>query len=89
MSETPWTPGPWEIEETGMEVWGTNTAVGPALIVASYAPEADARLIAAAPEMAKFLAMLEREPFASAPTTRDEACALLARIRGDVTSDST
>jgi hypothetical protein len=90
---TPWTPGPWPIErqnDTGPndEGFWEWLDVGPARVDLPYMGDetqwqANARLIAAAPEMA---AVLERmtAPFAKWDDgALPQALALLARIKGE------
>ena len=94
MSE-PWTPGPWReggAEEVyGTEVFEDNTRELTIAAVADHGlgfegqAEANARLIAAAPEMAEFIeevAASGHEIHWTSDLTR-EARALMARIRGE------
>lgn len=96
MSKTPWTPGPWVVtDEPGYgRVEGTQVAGSDGYIVAlaigdveELPHEANARLIAAAPEMAEVLASIVKMHAivdrGIAPIDLDKARALLARIRGD------
>ena len=75
MSE--WTPGPWEVDHHE-DTWFVPTIQG-------QTTEANARLIAAAPEMAELLT-----EWASSPSYRpirdsfeDDVKVLLARIKGE------
>lgn len=91
MTDTPWTPGPWE--------WETLHGVGRALCAEDrtvalhdahweVAP-ADARLIAAAPEMAELLERAVEEHLNQDTLPMDPGCwcwaarDLLARIKGE------
>ena len=86
MSE-PWTPGPWRIEgPTEYRTWYIYGAAHYGTTVVCETGEADARLIAAAPEMAALvdrLAVIRPTYESDAVVLRDEARALLRRIRGD------
>lgn len=87
-SNTPWTPGPWSLEYDGALVMG-GQVVGRAPHP-DFAPEQrlpNARLIAAAPEMAELLAEMaedDRVPCEYA----EEIDALLAKIKGDANVQS-
>jgi hypothetical protein len=83
MSDGGWTPGPWRVMgkvETRLTRHGVGTSNG---VVVDVDTEADARLIAAAPRLAKFV-----DDIAGAPVTavgdeyRAEARAILEEITG-------
>jgi len=76
MSES-WTPGPWTVANEGDVFYVPE-------LQAQYT-EANARLIAAAPEMAEILMELERDAdFLTIPSfATQHAIALLSRIRGE------
>jgi len=79
----PWTPGPWE--PFGLD-WRTVVDGVPSVIADVRTTDADARLIAAAPEMATLLAEAVALWDRGQDTTdnvENEARALLARIRGE------
>lgn len=97
MSDTPWTPGPWtwgparDLREDesptaiGMRVDGDGYVIADVTRQPPYEQElANARLIAAAPEMAELLdemrVLLEME---GESYTTERARALLSRIRGE------
>jgi hypothetical protein len=82
MSE-PWTPGPWTVQEQDRDGYYYRWDV-PEVGVQDM-PEADARLIAAAPEMAALLAEWDTFPMntVSVEDLRDRRKALLARIWGE------
>ena len=87
----PWTPGPWEVsDEDCVRAFPPSTDA--AEIAAGYVNEcvtivdgassdADARLIAAAPEMAELLQTFILDGWTGGNILRAEA--LLARIKGD------
>ena len=96
MSDTPWTPGPWEQE-------GVIVRASGQFVLSRDEGEANARLVAAAPEMAEALeaiAQFAPDPGDHCghcdqfdPDHRDDCCyvmadALLARIRGEATRAS-
>ncbi len=91
----PWTPGPWQVDTELDEVWGKPTTVTLGVQVGSTSfwttPEladlnpADARLIAAAPEMAELLERLNEGSYSDRLQVLNEAEALLSRIRGEAT----
>jgi hypothetical protein len=97
----PWTPGPWYAgssngygETPGWEIEDEKYTIALAIAdidILARRAEANARLIAAAPEMAEVLerlvVMLDRQerPGGLSDTRVVEARALLARIRGDAT----
>ena len=100
MTDTPWTPGPWYIaalddqeEATEFDILAPDGEEEPWHIAKTYGnidgEKANARLIAAAPEMAEALAnMVEIVDFVERryggrinPPTVDNARALLARIK--------
>jgi hypothetical protein len=99
MSDTPWTPGPWdqigkEMVQREYVVWRSNynDATDTRVIATGIESEADARLIAAAPEMAEilfyFVASADDEAVSDLAQATYENCveqsrALLARIRGE------
>lgn len=86
---TPWTPGPWEIQNERLDdPWNADTwitADEARMMVADRIRPEDARLIAAAPEMAELLARMVDD----SPEDWEEFVerlkpieALLARISG-------
>ena len=107
MSETPWSSGPWRVHDAHHVLRGytaissapqkPDTHIGLALVVTKLEGhpykqgDANARLIAAAPELAEALAntlRLAEELFEIAPSPRqqdiiDEARAALAKARGE------
>ena len=82
-----WTPGPWSINHF-VDIRGPeNQPI--ALLSASVQTKANARLIAAAPEMAELLEiMAERAPGHISTRHGDKARALLARINGEDDGDA-
>lgn len=101
MTDAPWTPGPWEIGQNRTKTRGIDivqrklTTIVASIYVPKYTDatrqEHDARLIAAAPEMAEALSnMVEIVDFVerryggriNSPTV-DNARAILARIKGE------
>lgn len=92
MSETPWTPGPWECQKLDGEYGRTTIfaslveAQGGRLWVGSAGSSSDARLIASAPEMAelleKWVTCNDDEDADGYMRCHDEARALLSRIKG-------
>jgi len=97
MNKTPWTPGPWILTPCGDILGNRNTRTDNGLVAAMCSDRKDAegaanaRLIAAAPEMAEVLADLrrlcsdipavERNPRFAEMNQR--VLQLLSRIRGD------
>jgi hypothetical protein len=92
MGANPWTPGPWEQYAYGTTVHGADGFLITSL--QSKRPKEDARLIAAAPEMAevlsefvatwdKFYQQLPRDAESAEFGVVQNARVLLARIRGD------
>ena len=86
MSDTPWTPGPWTVVQTGPSDWAVDDAGGH--YHSGPHAEADARLIAAAPEMAEMVAEYASLVHSDYCGVREharcvEARVLLARIRGE------
>lgn len=98
MTDTPWTPGPWAVRHDNGAVWvfskgGDRYIAGVEESGDGFVTltEPNARLIAAAPEMAELLAsiveeydkqdLINGEP-GTDPFTMEEAAALLARISG-------
>jgi hypothetical protein len=99
-SATPWTPGPWKVEDE-RRIRGPRNDLQPnGYLVAAVSPAdeplrrpvdvANARLIAAAPEMAEIMQRLvsarstQRETAAFAWfDCMNDAGAVLARIRGE------
>ena len=82
----PWTPGPWHwendysdlcAEDNRVILWSGDNGV------LLWADDADARLIAAAPEMAAFIASLPDTGDLCSAGIRADASDLLARIRGE------
>lgn len=89
MAETPWTPGPWQTEYDVLEGdWGWRIKT-PGADHSDVDRKADARLIAAAPEMAELLTTIAEgmtHPDSDAEwvsRTKGEARALVSRIRGE------
>jgi hypothetical protein len=88
-NKTPWTPGPWnDAKDFGLTpettrcvvlstVWGRIATVS---YPDSGSDEANARLIAAAPEMVE---LLERHLYGHSAELQDRTHALLARIKGE------
>jgi hypothetical protein len=100
MTDTPWTPGPWLISETGFILaelgWAGPYPMGRRIFKSRVPNPGDARLIAAAPEMAELLGHIAGGSFAHGfdGTNEEhvaaahgravrEASNLLARIRGE------
>jgi len=83
MSETKFTPGPWRASKDGFDVENVVGA-GVCALYADETCEANARLIAAAPEMYEAVATLVRMVTDGDWTTVElnEARALLARVEG-------
>jgi hypothetical protein len=96
MSDTPWTPGPWDFDAEDLTVYAQEP--GPTFIVEPVdgwldydmvQAQANARLIAAAPEMAELLMRIEAaaDPLLgvalSALPLPDDVKPILARIRGE------
>ena len=89
----PWTKGPWRVDgrqddDSGDIYWPVHTAKDYTFVVNAYS-EANARLIAAAPEMADLLRIIVDACFADhdfpqiVPMVKvEEARDLLARIEG-------
>lgn len=99
MSE-PWTPGPWTVRGVWSDGFGYRNrneppdvwTVDPVMFEGGYdglwqggvETEADARLIAAAPEMAEWVAMVAASAGLTISQHNAELCrALLSRIRGE------
>ena len=97
MPSTPWTPGLWRVGGAGATVFGSPTGAPAPEAVARLAPTprhmANARLIAAAPELADTLGQIV-DAFDESGRTNEEvierlmpiieqARALLARLYGD------
>jgi hypothetical protein len=83
VSDTPWTPRPWNAVKSSAGDWWVE---GPSWVFSSnndagLESEADARLIAAAPEMAELLERCVEEGLT--PPESHAARALLRRIRGE------
>ena len=96
MSSNPWTPGPWMARHrasgssskvAAMRVWTENWVKVASITDTGATTQANARLIAAAPEMAEALEALvgfvEHLGFSAKHGSAGNARALLARIRGD------
>lgn len=92
MTDTPWTPGPWEVATIQASPF-LAAIDGSVADPTSFAPQvadavrsaADARLIAAAPEMAELLAVAKNvNTFEHFQDWGRKADALLSRIRGEV-----
>lgn len=101
MNKTPWTPGPWILTPCGDILGNRNTRTDNGLVAAMCSDRKDAegaanaRLIAAAPEMAEVLEQFVRpsaaedgiislgELVSRAHAFFGHAHAILARIRGD------
>ena len=89
----PWTPGPWRIEAASAGskwpiIQGANWSGEVAIVYndGETSEGANARLIAAAPKMADWIASaLRMVDGDGAPPDWDEARAILARIRGETT----
>ena len=86
----PWTPGPWEAVKRkdgyDHDLWDVKGPEGEFLASGSiyHQGPANARLIAAAPEMAKLLASIATaSDYGTFCPWEDDARALLARIRGE------
>lgn len=87
---TKFTPGPWVVETYELDMWGVYTPDGELIADCGYEQEANARLIAAAPEMYKILCDL-REYCKNYDLTCDLECDIyetLARIDGMETPQS-
>jgi hypothetical protein len=95
MSETPWTPGRWSADhnrppDEGVAVasdhnFTTNTGKTYRKFVAQFCDAADARLIAAAPELAEALQEVMEcfGPGTMTDSTYEKACAALAKAKGE------
>lgn len=95
-SKTPWTPGPWVAEEA--DYFGDHNIIltdsaddcrAIAAVVSNFRPAlevaSNARLIAAAPEMAELLRQIKSEWSFYSDTSRMSAInALLSRIEGEM-----
>lgn len=84
VSDTPWTPGPWGWAASR----GVNDPDYPRVVPGEAASfkvgtDADARLIAAAPEMAELLERALRTMLRSDEPWVTDSRALLARIKGE------
>lgn len=93
-NKTPWTPGPWhDAKDFGLlpettrcvvlsTVWGRIATMS---YPDSGSDEANARLIAAAPEMAELLETITAVPgdMCSVAAATSKARALISRIRGE------
>jgi hypothetical protein len=86
------TPGPWHIDRYGKHpraVWGATNALPVAIIhsdgTSSAANDANARLIAAAPELLEALCMVLDDPDAldGRPLTYECARAAIAKATGE------
>jgi hypothetical protein len=98
MSETRWTPGPWEvveipepnmISEWEIQMAGYGLPFFPYVHIGGYVKDpvmiANAHLIAAAPDMAEALDRIikERRMGLTTPEAWDQARAALAKARGE------
>lgn len=86
---TGWTKGPWKaaqaVQNNGPDYWAVTKGAWGAPTIAKVFTEPDARLIAAAPEMAELLSALIDTAlgYEQWDIKADEARALLARIKGE------
>jgi len=91
------TPGPWIAEEIGMSSAGDNAVpiydviAGMRNRVCEYASEADARLIAAAPELLAIVSKLAllREGLDNGNSSAEDAAARLAAAAASVVAKAT
>ena len=89
MTDTPWTPGPWERSHSqSAEIVAPGVSIAHVRLGVDDPPkfEANARLIAAAPEMAELLAFYIEDEDVSIEEARAahrHGQRLLARIRGE------
>ena len=81
------TPGPWRVGDAGATVFGPKSDKPVPEIVATVRHKANARLIAAAPEMLELLKCYIGAHKSMTPQTLErydaEARALLAKMRGE------
>jgi hypothetical protein len=84
MSDTPWTPGPWEVYDTWNVRGGSESMVH--ICEANHRSVANARLIAAAPEMVEALHSWvmhhDHEDLINDDLLCEDTKDLLSRIRG-------
>ena len=91
MTDTPWTPGPWKVgpydPESGAYHLHPYLVQSRLEMTEAYVPDSgNARLIAAAPEMAELLSSFADTPASEGPAAYgmgSRAEALLSRIRGE------
>jgi hypothetical protein len=85
VTDTPWTPGPWALEHLSVRSFISAPTANDPLFATVEGPnrEPNARLIAAAPEMAELLTEYVELYGVQPGTLYDKSKWLLSRIRGE------
>ncbi len=81
-----WTPGPWGVGD-GFEVYAITAYRSVAMVLGDGRAEANANLIAAAPDMIEALFLIDAYLYATAPDSNERQIvrAAISRAQGDRT----